>query len=200
MALYLNGTKLNSLVVDGGGTHGVIIPEILSGQSVNRATTATLSYTFTEGGRFQYYIFTSSNSTPTSTDVTVKINGTVVTPTFYLYSDYLSGWFYGEVTVSSNDVISVTNNVVQTHRGMQLFVLQDADISVFQVLGVRSNEGYTFSLDYEDIVYLECYYWGYYNGNNTFEGYHTGTWNLTSIPTPNYGKYYYGGTWAIQIR
>lgn len=200
MALYLNGTKLNSLVVDGGDIQGVIIPKIISGQSANRATTATLSYTFTEGGRFQYYIFISSSSTPASTDVTVKINGTAITPTFYSYSDYISGWFYGEIIVSSNDVISVTNNVVQTHRGMQLFVLQDADISVFQVLGVKSNEGNTFSLDYDNLVYLENYHWSYYNGNNVLEGYHTGTWNLTSIPTPNLERYYYGGTWAIQIR
>lgn len=172
-------------------------PTAISGQSLNRRNTTSLSYTFTEGGTFQYCVFISSNKTIELTDISIKLNNNAITPT-RLTNENSNEWFYGEVTVSSGDVLSVTNNVQQGERGMQFFVLQYCDITKFLFLGLKSNNNQTFSLDYDGIFYLQSYRYGYGGTNNNFN-YHIGSWNLTSIPTPNESAYYYGGTWAIQV-
>ena len=181
------------------GGVGTVLPKMITGKSANRGSLASLSYEFTESGTFQYYVFVTSNSAATSAEVSVTLAGSTLTPTFYVDSGSGAGWYYGEVTASSGDTIMTTNEIVQTNRGMQLFILKDSDISKFQFLGLRSNNGQTFSLKYEDIVYLQSYQWGYYSGNNVFTGYQLGVWSDKSIATPNEGSYWYGGTWAIQV-
>ena len=66
----------------GGGTE----PKIVYAGSGNRTTIQTFSYTFTMGGKFQYYVW--NGTTSDSSSIVVKLNGTVITPLTYIGSGF----------------------------------------------------------------------------------------------------------------
>lgn len=201
MALYLNGNKLlNSLVIDGEGIKP--IPEVLFAQSANRNALRTFSYTFTESGTFQYYVFISSASMPTSAYLSITLNSTTLTP---IQSTY---FFYGEVSANADDVLTLNTLTTEGNRGVQFFVFKNADISNFRLVGSVSNNNETFIIDVVDSPYLQSYHYGYYSGNNSFHyqvvkctviaDTDTNNKNI-SIATPNSSTYWYGGTWVIAL-
>lgn len=175
---------------------GTPAPKIISAQSRNTNSVGSLTYTFTESGTFQYYVYMGKNSVIASTDVVVKLNGTAITPIFYNATN--DGFFYEEITTSINDVISVENVTAISNYGLHLFVLQNADISNFSLIGMGTNDGATFVLNTGDSFYLNVYQCGYWSGNNNFH-YEIGRCGNVSVATPNQSQYYYGRTYVITI-
>ena len=201
MALYLNGKKLlNSLVIDGEIIKP--LPEVLFAQSANRNALRTFSYTFTESGTFQYYVFIYSGSMPTSAYFSITLNSTTLTP---IQSTY---FFYGEVSANANDVLTLNTLTTEDNTGIQFFVFKNADITNFRLVGAAGNDNTTFVIDVTDSPYLQSYHYGYYNGNNSFHyqvvkcavvaDTDTNNKNI-SIATPNSSTYWYGGTWVIVL-
>ena len=189
---------INEIAAGGGGTS---FPELLYAVSGNRTTIQNFSYTFTESGKYQYYAFITTDSIASGNEITFQLNGNTITPTFD------TGFFYGEVTVSANDVFTATTTSTQNGRGVQLYIIKGADISNFRIVGSVSNNNSTFTIDTTS-PYLQCYRYGYNGTNNNFQyqigkhevKYDTGGFQyIQSIPTPNQSAYYRGGTWVIQI-
>jgi hypothetical protein len=173
-------------------------PYCLYAQSQNRRNLNSFSYTFTYSGTFQYYIMIRSASAYQSSLLDIGLNGVSVSP--IVYSDATSGatFVYGDITVSANDVFTVETTQTETNMGIQVFVVENADISKFSLIGWCSNNNTTFPLNVIDQVYIHSYNFGYYSSNNQFH-YEFGVFRETSIPTPNDSAYWYGGTYAIRI-
>lgn len=192
MALYLNGKRaLNSLVVDGAGSL-----KLISAQSRNTASTGNLSYTFTESGTFQFYAFLNSSSTVSSSYITVSLNGVTITPQYYMDGDHL--FAYDEITVSANDIITISNTIAESNRGMQLFVFRDANISNFREIGYVSNNNTSISYTSSDFPLLEAL--GQYNSNANTLTYRVLTDGNVSQPVPSGAtSYYYAKCWAIKL-
>lgn len=181
-----------TLIVGGG----IPAPKLLSAQSHNTSTIGSLTYTFTEGGVFQYYAFIIKSSTAISTDVTVKLNGVAITPILYLINGV--GFFYGNITINANDVISIENTNAISNCGMQLFILQNADVSNFNLIGYWGNDGSYSALNTGDSFYLNIFQCGYWGTNNHFNC-EIGRYGNRSVATPNESYYYYGFTYIITI-
>lgn len=196
MALFLNGKQLlNSLVVDGDSKAST--PTILFAQNKNKSSIVTSSYTFTENGKFQFYIFEwSENTIPSTKYAIIKLNDTVITPSVTVYD--AACIYYGEIEANANDVFSVKTQFAESNRGIQTFVLKDAKISKYRFLGFRGNDNITFNIPAIDGLFLQSYMCSYYNGATTFN-YQICAYAPRSVPTPNDSNYYYGCTWAVQI-
>lgn len=183
------------------------IPEILysASQSIS-SSVADFSYTFTESGVFQYYFWVRSIIT-TST-VVIKLNDTAITPTI----DSTGYYAYGEIIVSVGDVLNTKTTFTASNSGSHIFVMKNADISRFAVIGSVGNNNSTFTITSEDSPYLQVYKMGYQTPKYNYQ-YQIGSFNylifqdtegrtggtITSIATPNQSTYYYGGTYAIRI-
>ena len=198
MALY----KVTQKQSGGGG--GIRIPEIIYTATQNiKYSVADFSYTFTESGTFQYYFWVRNSIT--SSTVVIKLNDTVITPTI----DSTGYYAYGEITVSIDDVLNTKTTFTAGDCGSQLFVMKNADVSRFAVIGSTGNKGATFNISTTDSPYLQVYKMGYNTPKANYQyqiGYFDirqdteGTHNtIASIPTPNQSAYYYGGTYAIRV-
>ena len=199
MSLYLNGTEiLGSLIVD-GNTGGKELPQVVFAESKNKSSIRTTTYTFTEDGKFQFYVFERSDNTITpATQALIKLNGNDVSRTVN-DTRLTDNWYYGEIEVSAGDVFTVTNTVTETNRGFQTFLFKNTDISKFNIIGFEGNNNNTFPLTLSDAVYLQSYMSSYYSGANRFS-YDVGIYAPESVPTPSgTSTYFYGCTWAIQI-
>lgn len=191
MALY----KVTKKQEGGGG--GDTLPKIVYATSAPRGSTRpTLSYTFTESGTFQYYIFINARSgSIVSTDLTVSFNGTTITPTFYSVG---AGFFYGELNVSVDDIISTTPVNTNSDTGVQLFIMQNCDVSAFSIVGTASNNNSTFTISLGGKPYLQVFQSSFYASSNVFN-YGIMDYVGVSIAVPNISKYYYGFTYVIQL-
>jgi len=178
------------------GSGGASAPIIISAQSRNTNSIGSLTYTFTESGTFQYYAYIIKSSTAISTDVTVKLNGVAITPILYLINGV--GFFYGNITINANDVISIENTNAISNCGMQLFILQNADVSNFSLVGYWGADSSYSALNTGDSFYLNVFQCGYYNNNNNFNC-EIGRCGNRSVATPNESAYYYGFTYIITI-
>ena len=185
---------------NGGG--GVTLPKIVSLAVGNREYDASISYTFTEAGTFQFYACVKSGDAQvTVDDIIVQLNGTTLTTQTYNggSSSVPYAIRYGEITVAANDVLTVLRSGSNWYcSGYHLFVLKDADISAFDFLGFVSNDGTTFDI-VNDGVSLEVYYQGYYRGGRNCRG-HLIVGNESPCIVYNSGSdFWYGGTYAIKI-
>ena len=199
MALYLNGSKLNSILISDGSGGGSVKPEIVSALSTPIGSVNTLSYTFTESGKFQYYAFKNYSTNVQDVDIGITLNGTALTPTKYLVSGGGSGFVYGEINVSAGDTIVASPTTAQSQRGLQLFIMKNCDVSAFDFLGDAGNNGDTFSINTSGKHYLQVYQCSYVGGSNTFH-YAIMDFQGDSIAVPpNMSKYYYGFTYAIAL-
>lgn len=192
MALYLNGKKLlNSLVID-GDTDILEVPYVVSAGCVNKSTINSITFTITENGTYQLYVFwTNNTSTGTISEISTKVNGETIT------LSNTNTFAYGELNLSVNDVVTISNTEKQNNRGLMAFLLKNADISKFEVIGSVSNNGSTFSIPPKTLA-LECYQYSFYSGANRYH-YMIVADATESIITPNSALYYYGGTWAIRV-
>ena len=195
--------------LNGGGGGSTRVPSMLGFYSRNINTIGSLSHTFAEGGKIQFVSFILYGDGGTLSDPTFELNGTAITPTKYtIGTETHDAYFYGELTVEENDVLTMTNAVAVYNSGMQLAVMKDADLSLFSHIGRSHNDSTTFALPNDEWV-LQMYasgYWNSYNTNNCmiskpFVSYNTNGQNYqSSIPTPSgYQPCYYGYTWAVTI-
>lgn len=183
----------------GGGGQSVL-PSIITLQTSNRRAGQTLSYTFTEAGLYQYYaVIKFGNASGSASDFLIKLNDTVLTPA-HTYSNSAYFMVYDNIVVSANDVLSYapTNTYNDENGGLQLHVLKDADISVFDWLGNCDNSGATFDI-VNDGVSLEVYYQGYYYWRNNCRS-HLIANNTSPCTVYNHSQdFYFGGTYAIKV-
>ena len=191
----------------GGSSGPERIPTILGGYSLNMASLGTLSHTFAEAGTYQYISFLRLGDGGTVTDPVFKVNNNVLTPTRYEYGITTQVYYYGEITVSADDVLSAVTSMTSGNSGFQLFVLKDCDLSLFSIIGFYTNTNQSFPLPNDEWVF-QIYLCGYYRSNNNFsyriERHHVnsskdGINYILSIPTPNSSAYYYGFTYAITV-
>lgn len=190
-----NGVELLNCNV---GEFAFHTPYCLYAQSQNRRNLNSFSYTFTDNGTFQYYIMIRSSSAYQSSLLDIELNGVSVFPTVYSHATSGANFVYGDITASANDVFTVDTTQTENNMGIQVFVVKNADVSKFSLIGWCSNDNTTFPLNLIDQVYLQSYNFGYYSSNNQFH-YEFGVFRETSIPTPNDSTYWYGGTYAIRI-
>lgn len=193
------GWYKTSRILSGGSA--IPLPDLVYMQSKNRTSSTAMTYTFTEAGKFQYYIYLSSDSQPSSTDVIVYINGTSETSTTLL-NTYASFW-YGEITVSANDVLSLSVTSA-SNRGVQLYIFKNSDITRFSFVGGTGNDDTTFVIDVEEgMPFVESFQTGYYSGNNNYKFIvgiaPASSLQLRSIATPDVSMYWYGGTIVFTI-
>lgn len=176
-----------------------IFPEIVALKTSNRRAGQTLSHTFSEAGAYQYYaVIKFGDVGGSATDFSITLNGTTLTPTgSYSNAAYLV--LYDEVSASANDVLSAapTNTYNDTNGGIQLHILKNADISVFEWLGSAGNDGTTFDI-VNDGMTFEVYLQSYYYWRNTCNS-QIIAGNNKSVPVPNLYDFYYGGTFAIKV-
>lgn len=175
-------------------------PKVLHASSANESTASTLSYTFTEAGKFQYYAFEWHPDTSSYTrTISIKLNDVELTPTVWYNSINPSSVSYAEITVSAGDTISLTNTSTFSNSCMQLFVCKNAIIDDFEWIGMRGNDGVSFDIDHPGYVILEPYQCSYHGSRNTFNwltinGYE----GLDSIIVPSgFNPYFYGFTYAF---
>ena len=175
------------------------LPYIVYADCKNKASITTSTFTATEDGAYQVYVFwTNGGATGALTDISVKVNDVAVTLTFDDSTVDSKPFAYGELTLSAGDVLTVSNTAAESNRGFQVFVLKNANISNFQVLGNSGNDGSTFPIGHGNYV-LECYQYSFYNGTTRYN-YMIVADVTTSIATPGGSStYYYGGTWAIRL-
>ena len=177
----------------GGGTE----PRIVYATSASRqGSIRSVSYTFTEAGTFQYYIFANSRLTVTSSEVAITLNSTALTPTTSLGADY--GFFYGEVNVSAGDILTATPNSIQSDKGIQLFVMKNCDVSAFSLVGTASNNTNTFNISLGGKPYLQAFQCTFTSNTNIFK-YGIMDYEGPSVSIPNISAYYYGFTYVITL-
>lgn len=200
MAIYIDGVKTNNvLAYSSGGGGGGVDATLISAQSANRGSGATLTYTFLESGTFQYVIVATDNSAPTLSDFTITLNGSTITPDINLRAigswQYPYGIFFGEITVNANDILTVQATAA-SNRGVQLLIFKDGSSEKFNVINfVENNDNYKFALN-PDCRYFQVHHCGYYQSANNFQ--YEWTTNATeSIATPS--SYWYGFTYALTI-
>ena len=202
-SITANGTYLaSSDSVDGYSSVTVNVPNkipvVVSGQSINIDSNDTITYTFTESGTFQYCgMLKTTDVKYTDSEITISLNGTPLTPDTLEAASTWMIFYYGEITVSSGDVLTMVRSTSHTNSGMQLFILKSTDLSALSFINFASNNNTTFAIDPTYMV-LEVYYMGYYQTTNNFS-YMVVSSVTTSIPTPNGQAYYYGGTYALRI-
>lgn len=180
-----------------GSGGGDTEPKIVYATSASRqGSIRSVSYTFTEAGTFQYYIFVNSRVTVTSSEVAITLNSTTLTPTTSLYTDY--GFFYGEINVSPGDVLTATPNSIQSDKGIQLFVMKNCDVSAFSLVGTGSNNTNTFNISLGGNPYLQAFQCTFYGNTNIFK-YGIMNYEGPSVSIPNISTYYYGFTYVITL-
>lgn len=170
------------------GNASLRIPQLLKVESKSRMyADATFTHTFTESGKYQYILVLGNDNTTTASDITVKLNDTAQTPTSGLFTG--TSYFYGEITASANDVLTITAPLYQ-QLGANVFVFKNADISNISMIGFSANDGSTFPINIpENTPFVEVYKTGYHAGNNNFnyiyslKGMETYR-DSVSIPTP----------------
>ena len=197
MALYVNGKKIvNSLIIDG---NTLPIPYVVYAECVNKSAIRTITFTASNDGAYQVYVFwTNGGAAGAITDIAVKINGAAVTFAFDDTSQNYKPFAYGEVILNKNDVLTVSNTLAENNRGLIVFVMQNARISNFAVVGNATNDGSTFPIGHDSCV-LECYQYSFYSGATRYN-YMVVTDVANSIATPGgTSTYYYGGTWALRV-
>lgn len=196
MAVFIDGKRAyNSLVID----NALILPQLVFAECKNKASIVTSSYTFTESGKFQFLVWErSSSAISPNTNVVIKLNNIEITPSFAQITGNTSiAWYYGEIEVEANDVFTVTTTLTESNRGIQTFILKNADVSKFAVIGFASNDNTTFAIGQK--IHLQSYM-GSFNSGATRMNYELGYNQPLSIPTPSGSStYYYGATWAVQI-
>lgn len=158
-----------------------------------------ISYTFTESGTFQYYVFRNSRFAVTSSEVVVKINGTTITPTFYDGDAGNYAFFYGEINVSAGDIINVTTTQISTSNGLQLFVMKNCVVSAFSLIGKTYNNADTFNINLNGSPYLQVFQCSFQPNPAQFKyAIMDYVGESVSIP-PNISKFYYGFTYVITL-
>ena len=198
MAIYVDGVKTNNVLAYSGGG-AVVDATLISAQSANRGSGATLTYTFLESGTFQYVAMATDGSAPILSDFTITLNGTPLTPDISLRAigswQYPYAFFFGEITVNANDVLTVQVTPA-SNRGAQLLIFKDGSAERFNVINfVENNDSYKFALN-PDCRYFQVHHCGYYQSTNNFQ--YEWTTNATeSIATPS--SYWYGFTYAMTI-
>ena len=180
-----------------GNGEGGTEPRIVYASSASRqGAIRSVSYTFTESGTFQYYIFVNSRVTVTSSEVAITLNSTTLTPTTSLGADY--GFFYGEVNVSPGDILTATPNSIQSDKGVQLFVMKNCDVSAFSIVGYRGNDATSFNIALGGVPYLQVFQSTFYSNTNIFK-FGIMTYDGLSVAIPNVSTYYYGFTYVITL-
>lgn len=195
MALFLNGKKLlNSLVID-GDTSGGELPYVVYCSCINCSQRRTITFTATEDGIYQLYLFWTTSIIPSTTDLDVKLNGVDVTLTYAITT---RGYAYAEIELSVGDVLTISNTYTDSNRGIIATITQNAKISNYALIGEASNDGTTFQIGSGKFV-LEWYQYSFYSGASRYN-YMIVADAPTSIATPSgSSSYYYGGTSAIQL-
>lgn len=191
-----------------GGGGPTRTPSIIAGYSKNMNTVGTLSQTFESAGKFQYVVFKRHGESPITADPVIKLNDETLTPNRTSYQSEGQVFYYNDVTVQSGDILSVSHSETAVYSGLQLFILKNADISLFEVIGLTYNNSQSFALPNDQWIF-QIYRCGYYNSNNNFSyrlerhsviDDSTDVNYQTSIPTPaGDGRYYYGFTCAVII-
>lgn len=172
---------------------------LVSAQSANRGGGATITYTFTESGKFQFIAMATGDTAPSLSDFTITLNNTAVTPDLSLIAQsswqYPYAFFVGEITVSANDVLTVSVSSA-SNRGTQLLIFKNGSLSNFNLIGfVENNDSYYFALN-PNCRYFQVYNCKYYSSANDF-AYEWLTNTSASTPTPS--SYWYGFTYVITI-
>ena len=161
MALYKVTQKQS-----GGGT--TTYPTLIAAMSTPINTSNTLTYTFTESGTFQYYVWWMKyNAYGTSSDVTIELNGTALTPTA---TDFTSSKSIaiagGEIQASIGDIITYTNVYTNNAYGMQAYVIKDANLSNLSLINFITNNNTRFSYSSTDFPCIEAAGMHRNNANN----------------------------------
>ncbi len=177
------------------GSGGNDSPKIVYAESGNRANIQTFSYTFTKGGKFQYYVWNGTTSDASS--IVVKLNGTVITPLTYIGSGF--AFYYNEIEVQSGDILTAETTTTGGSAGVQFFILQNADVTQFTFLGSAGNNASRFAINNNGKPYLQVFQYSYQGTRNSFN-YDIFQYSTLSIAVPNTGDFYYGGTYAIAIK
>lgn len=194
--------------LNGGGGGPTRTPSIIAGYSKNMNTVGTLSHTFASAGKFQYIVFKRHGENPLTADPVIKLNDDTLTPNRTSYQSEGQVFYYNDITVQSGDILSVSHSETGVYSGLQLFILKDADINLFEVIDLTYNNSQSFALPNDQWIF-QVYRCGYYNSNNNFS-YRAERHSVvddsasvnyqTSIPTPaGDGRYYYGFTYAVII-
>lgn len=172
---------------------------LVSAQSVNRGSGTALTYTFTTGGKYQFITMATGDTAPSLSDFTITLNSTPVTPTYSLIANvafqYPYAFFFDEITVSANDVLTVQVSSA-SNRGAQLLIFKDGSLSNFNLIGfVENNDNYTFALN-PNCRYFQVYNCKYYSSSNDF-AYEWATNVSSSRATPS--SYWYGFTYVLTV-
>lgn len=164
---------------------------------------ATFTYTFAENGKYQYILVLGNDITTTASNLTITLNSTVLIPTTHTYS--LATVFCGEVTVSADDVLTITAPLYQ-QLGANVYIFEDVSLSNIDMIGFAPNDGSTFSINIpENTPYIEVFKTGYHAGNNNFNYIYSLKGmephrDSTSIPTPSGDQScWWGYTYVITI-
>ena len=179
---------------------GSVTPATLvSAQSANRTSGATLTYTFAESGTFQFITMATANNAPTLSDFTITLNGSPITPSYNLTAStsfqYPYAFFFDNITISSGDVLTVQVTSAE-HRGAQLLIFKDCLLKNINVIGfVENNDNYTFALN-PNCRYFQVYNCKYYQLDNYFS-YEWATNVSESRATPS--TYWYGFTYVLTV-
>ena len=112
-----------------GSGGGDTEPRIVYATSASRqGSIRSVSYTFTEAGTFQYYIHIKHRSSiPASDYVTITLGSTTLTPTYYNDGANAMAFYYGEISASENDILTVTTTQKSTSGGIEMFVMKNCD-------------------------------------------------------------------------
>lgn len=173
---------------EGGG--GTTFPTLIAAMSTPINAANTLTYTFTEGGTFQYYNWWMRyNSYGSLADITIKLNDTDLTPSATDFATKNIAVVGGSVTVSANDVISFTNVYTANAYGMQAYVVKDANLSNLSILHVVGNDNTKFSYSSTDFPCIEAAGMHRNNANNWWC--HILSSALTSPAMPSGLAYFY---------
>ena len=124
-----------------GSGDGTTDPKIvLAGCDHTTDKYGSVTYTFTESGTFQYYIHIKHRSSiPASDYVTITLGSTTLTPTYYNDGANAMAFYYGEISASENDILTVTTTQKSTSGGIEMFVMKNCDISAFALVGYRGH-------------------------------------------------------------
>ena len=186
---------INEVLSGGGG--GGSYPSMVAYYQSLISSINTITHTFSEAGTYQFYILLiRSSSTPVSqSDITITLNGTAITPNFQSKVDH--GYIYGEITVSANDVLTVSNTVTENNRAMQLSILKNANISNFSEIGYQGNNGTAIPYTLSDFPLLE----GLLTPNKmTLAEIKIMGYSAQSFAVPgNTTNYYYAKVYAIKL-
>ena len=181
------------------------IPSIINMYSRNAGTAGSLSHTFTNKGKFQYFVCIRLGDTLSIVDPIIKLNENVLTP--YTYFQGSLFFYYGEINVDIGDIITLTESTAFSNSGMQLIILNNIDVSKFNFINARNNDNTQFNLPKNKII-LEVFKCGYYRSNNNYnyslielkaESNSLNDIPFLSVPVPNEYSYWYGFTYCVSF-